>query len=74
MAMTNYFYEHELQEHFRQRVARDLQLTRWGWFRRHEHRPRKSTWQFRAGEALIRLGCWMKKGRGAHLAGTLGEP
>jgi hypothetical protein len=64
MAMTDFFfYEHIVREHFRELAARDRQLERWGWFRRHAHRPPETGWQFRAGEALIRLGCWLQ-GRG----------
>ena len=72
--MTDYFYELSLQEHFRELTARDRQLERCGWFRRNEHRPRKSGWRFRTGEALIRLGCRLQ-GRGdiqpARMSGEL---
>jgi hypothetical protein len=71
--MTDYSYEHELQEHFRQLAARDRELTRWGWFRRHEHASRTSGWRFRAGEALIRLGSWLQKRGGARPVRTSGE-
>ena len=53
--MTAFFHEHTLREHFCELAARDRQLERLGWFRRNEHRPRKSGWRFRTGEALIRL-------------------
>jgi hypothetical protein len=53
--MTAFFHEHTLREQFRAMAARDRLLTRWGWFRRNEHCPRRSGWRFRTGEALIRL-------------------
>ena len=62
MAMNDYFADYTLREQFREVAARDRQLTRWGWFRRNEHRPRKAEWRFRIGEALIRLGCRLQKG------------
>jgi hypothetical protein len=73
MAMRD-FYEHALHEQFRELAARDRQLERWGWFRRHEHRPRKIGWRFRAGEALIRLGSWLQERRAARPARTSGQP
>ena len=50
--MTQFYYEHKLLRQMRELTALDRQLEHWGWFRRHEHRPRKSGWLFRAGEAL----------------------
>jgi hypothetical protein len=61
MAMIEYVYEHTLREQFRELAACDRKLTRWGWFRRNEHRPRKSGWRIRVGEALIHLGCWLRE-------------
>lgn len=54
--MTGFYHEQRLREQFRESAERDRQLTRLGWFWRNQHRPRKVGWQFRAGEALIRLG------------------
>jgi len=72
--MPSYFYEYRVQEQFRELAARDRQLTRWGWFRRNEHRPRKSGWRFRAGETLIRLGCRLQERGGAQPARTAAKP
>lgn len=47
--MNDFFADYTLREQFREVAARDRQLTRWGWFRRHEHRPRKTEWRFRIG-------------------------
>jgi len=71
--MTTFFHEHRLQEQFRELSARDRQLEHWGWFRRHEHRLRKTGWRFRAGEALIRLGCWLQEQAGVRPARTSAE-
>lgn len=71
--MTHFFYEHGMRQQMRELAALDRQLERWGWFRRHEHRPRKSGWLFRAGEALIRLGCWLQERCGAQPVRTPGE-
>jgi hypothetical protein len=65
MAMDDYSADYTLREQFRKVAALDRQLTRWGWFRRNEHRPRKAEWRIRIGEALIRLGCWVQ---GEHAA------
>jgi hypothetical protein len=73
MAMTNFYDEHRLLRQMRELAALDRQLERWGWFRRHEHRPRKSGWLFRAGEALVRLGYWLQERRGAQAVRTPGE-
>jgi hypothetical protein len=73
MAMTSFFHEQSLREHFRELAAQDRQLTRWGWFRRNEHRTRRSGWRFRMGEALIHLGCWLQERGGAQTARTPGE-
>jgi len=73
MAMTTFFHEHELRERFRELAAWDRKLGRWGWFQRHEDRPRKIGWRFRAGEALIHLGCWLQEQGGARPARTSGE-
>jgi hypothetical protein len=62
MAMDDYSADYTLREHLRKVAALDRQLARWGWFQRHEHRPRKSEWRFRTGDALIRLGRWLQKG------------
>ena len=40
--MDDYSADYTLREQFRKVAALDRQLTRWGWFRRNEHRPRKS--------------------------------
>ena len=61
IVMNDYVADYTLRERFREAVARDRQLARWGWFRRHEHRPRKAEWRFRIGEALIRLGRWLQR-------------
>jgi hypothetical protein len=73
MAMDDYSADYTLREQFRKVAALDRQLTRWGWFRRHEHRPRKTEWRFRIGEALIRLGCWLQERGSTQPAGTSGE-
>jgi hypothetical protein len=72
--MTSFFYEHRLREQIRELAARDRQLTRWGWFRRNEHRTRRSGWRFRIGKALIGLGCWLLERGGAQPARTPGKP
>ena len=64
------FYEHALHEQFRELAAVDRQLERCGWFRRHEHQPRKIGWRFQAGEALIRLGSWLQGAAGPRQART----
>jgi len=72
--MTDYWYEHELQEYFRHVIERDRQLTHRGWFRRHEHRPPKNAWRSRMGKALIRLGRWLEGRERVQLTRTPGEP
>ncbi len=71
--MTTFFHEHRLQEQFRELSTRDRQLEHWGWYRRHEYRPQEAGWQFRIGETLIRLGCWLQGRRDAQPARTSGE-
>ena len=71
--MTTFLYEYTVREQFREMAAQDRQLTRWGWFRRSEHRPRQSGWRFRIGEALIRLGCRLQHRRRVQPAGTSGK-
>ncbi len=73
MAMTNFFYEHILREQFRELAMWDRQAERCGWFRRHENRPPETGWRFRAGEALIRVGCWLRERGGAQPARTSGK-
>jgi hypothetical protein len=73
MGMNDFFSDYILREHFRELAACDRQLTRWGWFWRHEHRPRKTEWRFRLGEALIRLGCWLQERGSTEPAGISGE-
>jgi hypothetical protein len=73
MAMDDFVADYTLREQFRKVAALDRQLTHWGWYRRHEHRPRKSGWRFRIGEALIRLGCWLQERGPVQPAGTSGE-
>jgi hypothetical protein len=73
MAMDDYSADYILREQFRKAAALDRQLTRWGWFQHHEHRPRKAEWRFRIGEALIRLGCWLQNRGPVQPAGTSGE-
>jgi hypothetical protein len=73
MAMDDHFADYILREQFREVAALDRQLTHWGWFRRHEHRPRKIGWRFRVGDALIRLGCRLQNRGSVQPAGTSGE-
>ena len=74
MAMTHFYYEHELRQQMRELDALDRQLEHWGWFRQQEHRPRNRGWLFLAGEALVRLGHWMQGRRGTQPLETPGEP
>jgi hypothetical protein len=73
MAMDDFLADYTLREQFRELEALDRRLTRWGWFRRNEHRPRKSGWRVRIGEALIRLGCRLQNRGSTQPAGTSGE-
>jgi hypothetical protein len=73
MAMDDYSADYTLREQFHKVAALDRQLTRWGWFRRHEHRPRKAEWRFRIGEALIRMGSRLQNRGPVQPAGTSGE-
>ncbi len=68
MAMTHFYYEFELRQQMRELDALDRQLERWGWFRRHEHRPRKRGCLFRTGETLVRLGYWLQEPGGGQPA------
>ena len=68
MAMTHFYHEHELRQQMRELAALDRQMERWGWFRRHDHRPRRLGWLFRVGERLIRLGYRLQERRGAQPA------
>ncbi len=74
MAMDDFLSDYTVREHFRESAALDQQLTRWGWFRRYEHRPRKSGWRFRMGEALICLGCRLKNRGRVQPVETAGRP
>ena len=73
MAMIEYFHAHAVREHFRKMTRLDRQLTRWRWFQRNEHRPRRSEWRIRVGQGLIRLGCWLQGHGGTQPARTSGE-
>ncbi|HSB80642.1 MAG TPA: hypothetical protein VLM91_17815 [Candidatus Methylomirabilis sp.] len=70
--MTHFYDEHRLRQQMHELSALDRQLERWRWFRRHEHRPRKSGWLIQAGEALIRLGRWLQERGGAQPVRTPG--
>jgi hypothetical protein len=72
MAMDDYSADYILREQFRKAAALDRQLTRWGWFQCHEHRPRKIGWRFRIGEALVRLGSRLQNRGPVQHAGTPG--
>jgi hypothetical protein len=72
--MDNFFSDYTVREQLRELVALDRQLTGWGWFRRHEHGPRKTGWRVRTGEALIRLGCRLQNREPVQPAGISGEP
>ena len=71
--MNDFFTDYTLWEQFRELAARDRQLTRLGWYRRHEHRPRTGGWRFRIGEALVRLGTRLQYRGPVQPAGTSGE-
>jgi hypothetical protein len=73
MAMDNYLADYTVREQFREMAALDRQMTRWGWFRRHEHHPRKTGWRFQLGKGLISLGCWLQGRGGAQPAQTSGK-
>ena len=70
----SFFCEYTLRERLRELAALDQQLTRWGWFRRHEHHPPASGWRFRSGQALIRLGGWLQERDVARRIETLEKP
>ena len=74
MAMDDFLSDYTVREQFREMAALDQQLTRWGWFRRQQHRPRKSGWRFRMGQALIRAGCRLQNRGSVQPAGTAGKP
>jgi hypothetical protein len=74
MAMDDFLADYTMREKLRELAALDQQLTRWGWFQRHEHRPRDSGWRFHAGEALIRMGYRLQNRRCVQPAGTAGKP
>ena len=71
--MSEFYYEFEVRKQFERLAAVDRQLTRWGWFRRHEGRPAERGWRSRAGKALIRLGHRLQDGEAARPTRTLGR-
>ena len=71
--MDDFLSDYTVREQFRELAALDQQLTRWGWFRRHEHRSQETGWRFRVGRALIRLGCRLQNRGRIQPAGTSGD-
>ncbi len=72
--MDDFPSDYTMREHFRALAALDQQLTRWGWFRRYEHRPWKRGWRVRVGEVLIRMGYRLQNRGRVQPAGTAGRP